>query len=60
MWRLIRIYSLYQKYFPSKIEEKRQNTSDTPKMTNGLVQHITMEESTGTQWVNIRVCLGKP
>ena len=24
----------------------RQNRPDTPKMTNGLAQHITLEEST--------------
>ena len=35
--------------FPSKIECKRQNRPNTPKMTNGCVQHITVEESTSIQ-----------
>ena len=26
---------------------------DTPVVTNGLIQHITVVESTGIQWVNI-------
>ena len=31
---------------------KREKRPVTPKMTNGLVQHITVEEPTNTQWVN--------
>ena len=30
---------------------KASNRPDTPKMTNGLVQHITVEEFTSIQWV---------
>ena len=30
---------------------KPQNRTDTPKMTNRCVQHITVEESTSIQWV---------
>ena len=26
---------------------------NTPKVTNGLIQHITVEESTSIQWVSI-------
>ena len=32
---------------------KATNRLDTPKMTNGVIQHITMEESTSRQWVNL-------
>ena len=28
-----------------------KNRPDTPKMTNGLIQHIKVEESTSTRWV---------
>ena len=34
---------------------KTQNRPDTPKMTNGPVQHITVEESTSIQWVQLCV-----
>ena len=27
---------------------------DTPKMSNGLVQHITVEESASLQWVKVQ------
>ena len=30
-----------------------KNRPDTPKMTNGLVQHKTVEESNSKQWVKI-------
>ena len=30
----------------------KKNRPDTPKMTHGLVQHITVEESTSIQLVN--------
>ena len=50
-WRLIRIYSVCLLDFPSKIEYTRQNKPDTPKMTNELIQHITVQESTSIQWV---------
>ena len=43
--------------FPSEIEEERQNKPDTPKMVNGLVQHIIVEESTSIQWVKVVVNL---
>ena len=32
---------------------KRQNRPDTSKMTNELVQHKLVEESTSIQWVNV-------
>ena len=35
--------------FSIKIEKKRHSRPDIPKMTNGLVQHITLEEFTSTQ-----------
>ena len=38
-----------------KIEEKQQNRSDTPKMTNELLQHITMGESTSIQWFKLNI-----
>ena len=31
---------------------KVTNRPQHPKMTNGLIQHITVEESTGIQWAN--------
>ena len=31
-----------------------KNSPDTPKMTTGLVQHITMEESTSMQRVELQ------
>ena len=31
----------------------RQKRSDNPKMTNGLVQYMTIEESASIQWVNV-------
>ena len=34
----------------------QQNRPNTPKMTDGLVQHITVEESNSIQWVDIFVC----
>ena len=37
--------------FSMKNRIKTQNRPNTPKMTNGLVQHITVEESTSTRWV---------
>ena len=39
-------------YISIKLELKRQNRPDTAKMTNGFVQHITVEESTSIQGVN--------
>ena len=30
-----------------------KNRPGTPKMTNGLIQHIKVEESTSTQWVKM-------
>ena len=51
MWRLIRIYIVFLKHLPSKIELKRQNRPDTPKMSNGLVKHITVKNSLSVQWV---------
>ena len=56
MWHLIRVYLVCWQDFPSKIEWKWQTRSDTPKMTNGVIQHITMEESTSIQWVKC-LCL---
>ena len=41
--------------FSIKIEQKRQNRSDTPKMTNGLLQHITVGESTSIQWFKVNI-----
>ena len=43
--------------FHSKIEHKQQNRPDAPRMLNGLIQHITVEESTSihVQWVNQEV-----
>ena len=29
----------------------QQNRPNTPKMTNRLIQHMTVEESTSIQWV---------
>ena len=52
MWHLIRVYIVCYQDFPPKIEYKQQYRPDTPKMTNGLVQHITVKESTSIQWVN--------
>ena len=37
--------------FSIKNRIKTKNRPDTPKMTNGLVQHITVEEFTSIQWV---------
>ena len=37
--------------FSIKNRIKPQNRSDAPKMTNRLIQHITVEESTSIQWV---------
>ena len=42
-------------YFPSKIELKRQNRPGNPKMTNGLVQSIKVEEFTSMRWVYVLV-----
>ena len=33
--------------------KKRQNRPSTPKMINGLIQHITVVESTSIKWVNL-------
>ena len=49
MWRLVRV-SLFANRMFIKTTKKRQNRPDTPKLTNGLVQHITVEESTSIQW----------
>ena len=35
-----------------KKKKKTQIRPDTPKMTNGLVQHITVEEFISIQWVS--------
>ena len=35
----------------NKKKKKRHKISDTRKITKGLVQHITVEESTSRQWV---------
>ena len=40
-----------KQFFSSKME-KATNRLDTSKMTIGLVQHITVIESTSIQWVN--------
>ena len=46
--------------FLSAIGLTGQNRPDTPKMTNGLIQHITVEESTNIQWVKGKhLLLGK-
>ena len=37
--------------FFTKTRMKGTKKPDTPKTTNGLVQHITVEESTSIQWV---------
>ena len=43
--------------FSIKNRKKRQNKPDTPKMTNGLVQHIKVEDSTTSiQLVRVRCC----
>ena len=34
-----------------KKEQNRQNRPDAPKITNGLIHNITVEESTSIQWV---------
>ena len=36
--------------FSIKHRIKAQNQTNTPKITNGLAQHITVEESTSIQW----------
>ena len=36
-----------------------KNRPDTPKMTNGLIQHIKVEESTSTQWVKSKPQFGR-
>ena len=54
MWRLIRVYIVCYQDFPFKIEQKRQNRPDIPKMTNELIQHASVEESTSIQWVKWR------
>ena len=46
MWRLIRAYIVS---IGNRI--KVQNKLDTPKMTNELDRHTTVEESTSIQWV---------
>ena len=38
--------------FPVKKRKKRQKRPIIPEMTNRLVQHIIVEESTSTHWVN--------
>ena len=38
--------------FSIKNRKKRQNKPDTPKIINGLVQYIAVEESTSIQWFN--------
>ena len=48
MWRLTRVYIASLQDFPSKMNK---NNKLDPKMTNGLVQHITVEESTSIKWV---------
>ena len=40
-----------QTRFSIKNRVKATNRHGTPKTTNGLVQHITVEESTCIQWV---------
>ena len=50
MWHLIRVYNVCLQDFPSKIE-KQKYRPDTPKMTNRLIRHITVEESTSIYWV---------
>ena len=45
-------------YLLTKLEYKQQKRPDTPKMTNGLVHHITVEESTSEQWVKEQSSLG--
>ena len=54
MWRLIRVYVVCVNDLPLKIEKKQQNRPDTTKMTNRLVQHITVHESTSFQWVALK------
>ena len=44
---------LADRIFHQKIEQTRQNRPDTLKMTNGLGQHLAVEESTSIQWVNL-------
>ena len=41
------------KGFSIKNRTKGTKGPDTLKMTNGLIQHITVEESTCIQWVNM-------
>ena len=62
MWRLIWVYIVCQQDFPPKIERKRQNRPDTPKMTIVLVHHLTVGESTSLQWVkdSIHLSSGEP
>ena len=38
--------------FPIENTKKRQNRSDTPKMTSELFLLISVEESSSIQWVN--------
>ena len=38
--------------FSIKKRIKVTNRPNTPKMTNGLIQHIIVEETTSIQWVN--------
>ena len=39
--------------------KKQQNRPDTPKMTNGLVLHISLKECTNIQSVKVSEYLGK-
>ena len=43
--------------FSIKDRIKVTNRPDTPNMTNGLVQHITEEESISIQWVNLPIAV---
>ena len=45
MWHLIRVYIFCKQGCPTKIQIKQQIRPDTPIMTNGLIQHITVESS---------------
>ena len=46
------LYCLLTEFF-IKNRLKVKNRPDAPKMTNGLVQHITVQKSTSIQWVNV-------
>ena len=47
----LQCFATCNRIFHQKMNKSDKNRPDTSKMTNGLVQHITVEESTSIQWV---------